>query len=88
MWGKALPGGQHHRQASPVTVNPLPVTLACVTVTLEPPELVKVSDRVVLLPICTLPKLRLIEVAATVPGVAPVTGECEGQARVGSVAND
>jgi hypothetical protein len=30
----------------PVTLNPAPVTLACVIVTLEPPELVRVSDNV------------------------------------------
>jgi hypothetical protein len=61
---------------SPVTLNPLPVTLACVTVTLELPELVKVSDRVVLLPICTLPKLRLEGVARSCPVMipAPETG--------------
>ena len=41
-------------------------------VTLEPPELVKVSDRVRLLPTCTLPKLRLIAVAVSDPGVTPV----------------
>ncbi len=69
---KLCPGDRTIGKLSPVTLNPLPVTLACVTVTLEPPELVKISDRVVLLPICTLPKLRLIEVAATVPGVAPL----------------
>lgn len=31
---------------NPVTLNPLPVTLACVTVTPEPPMFVKVSKRV------------------------------------------
>ena len=41
-------------------------------VTLEPPELVKVSDRVWLLPTCTLPKLRLVAVAVSDPGVTPV----------------
>jgi hypothetical protein len=69
---KLCPGDRAIGKLSPVTLNPLPVTLACVTLTLEPPELVKVSDRVALLPICTLPKLRLIEVAATVPGVPPL----------------
>jgi hypothetical protein len=41
-------------------------------VTLEPPELVNVSDRVWLLPTCTLPKLRLVAVAVSAPGVVPV----------------
>jgi hypothetical protein len=39
-------------------------------VTLEPPELVRVSESVWLLPTCTLPKLRLV--AVRVPGVTPV----------------
>jgi len=41
-------------------------------VTLEPPELVRVSDNVWLLPTCTLPKLRLVAVAVSDPGVTPV----------------
>ena len=41
-------------------------------VTLEPPELVKVSDSVWLLPTCTLPKLRLVAVAVSAPAVTPV----------------
>ena len=41
-------------------------------VTLEPPELVRVSDSVWLLPTCTLPKLRLVAVAVSDPGVTPV----------------
>ena len=45
--------------------------MAAVIVTLEPPELVRVSDSVWLLPTCTLPKLRLAAVAASEPGVTP-----------------
>jgi hypothetical protein len=41
-------------------------------VTLEPPELVSVSESVWLLPTCTLPKLRLVAVAVSDPGVTPV----------------
>ena len=41
-------------------------------VTLEPPELVRVSESVWLLPSCTLPKLRLVAVAVSDPGVTPV----------------
>ena len=41
-------------------------------VTLEPPELVRVSESVWLLPTCTLPKLRLVAVAVSDPGVIPV----------------
>ena len=40
--------------------------------TLEPPELVRVSESVWLLPTCTLPKLRLVAVAVSDPGVTPV----------------
>ena len=40
-------------------------------VTLEPPELVKLSDSVWLLPTWTLPKVRLLAVAVSDPGVAP-----------------
>jgi hypothetical protein len=45
--------------------------VAWAMVTLEPPELVKVSDSVWLLPTCTLPKLRLVAVAVSDPGVTP-----------------
>src|ERR1700684_186776 len=41
-------------------------------VTLEPPVLVTVSDRDCLLPTVKLPKLRLLGLAASVPGVTPV----------------
>ena len=42
------------------------------TVTLEPPELVSVSDSVWPFPTCTLPKLRLVAVAVSDPGVTPI----------------
>ena len=45
--------------------------MAWAMVTLEPPELVKVSASVWLLPTCTLPKLRLEAVAVSDPGVTP-----------------
>jgi hypothetical protein len=41
-------------------------------VTLEPPELVRVSESVWLLPNCTVPKVRLVAVAVSDPGVTPV----------------
>lgn len=56
----------------PLTLNPAPVAVACEIVTLEPPELVTVSDRVELLPICTLPKLRLEGFAVSDPAATPV----------------
>jgi hypothetical protein len=45
--------------------------VAWAMVTLEPPELVKISDSVWVLPTCTLPKLRLEAVAVSDPGVTP-----------------
>ena len=39
------------------------------TVTLEPPELVRVVESALLLPMLTLPKLRLEELRLKVPGV-------------------
>jgi len=41
-------------------------------VTLDPPELVKVSGRVSLLPTCTFPKLKLGALAVSDPGVTPI----------------
>ena len=57
---------------SPLMVNADPVTVACEMVTLEPPELVSVPDRLLLLPTCTVPKLRLAGLAAMVPAETPV----------------
>jgi hypothetical protein len=50
-------------------------------VTLEPPLLVTVSDSDSLLPTVTLPKLRLVGFAPSVPGVTPVPDN--GIVRVG-----
>lgn len=56
----------------PLTLNPDPVAEACVIVTLDPPELVKVSDAVWLVPVCTLPKLTLAGLAVSDPAATPV----------------
>ena len=45
--------------------------MAWAMVTPEPPELVKVSASVWLLPTCTPPKLRLVAVAVSDPSVTP-----------------
>ena len=50
-------------------------------ITLEPPELVRVSESVWLLPTCTLPKLRPVAVAVSAPGVTPEPDS--GMPRVG-----
>src|SRR5882672_211406 len=59
-------------KASPVTENPAPVTFACEMVTFAPPVLVSVSDRLALLPTCTLPKDRLVGLADSAPALTPV----------------
>ena len=56
----------------PLRVNDDPVTFACEIVTLEVPELVSVSDRLLLPPTGTEPKLRLGGFAAIVPAEVPV----------------
>ena len=43
----------------PLIVNPVPLTAACVTLTLDPPVFVTVTDCVLLAPTVRLPKLRL-----------------------------
>jgi len=56
----------------PLKLNPAPVTATLETVMLVPPVLVMVSDRDPLLPRLTLPKLRLVGLDASAPGVTPV----------------
>ena len=68
LWPEAKVKGR----LKPFTVNPLPVTAACVMVTLEPPELLRVSAMLRLFPVCTLPKLRLDGFAVRAPCVTPV----------------
>lgn len=46
-----FPGPRFRGRLSPVMLNPTPVTFACVTVTLLPPEFVNVTDCVWLLPV-------------------------------------
>ena len=54
-------------------LNPLPLRLACVMVTEEPPEFVRVSESVWEFPGCTLPKRRLEGFGLSVPaGKIPV----------------
>jgi len=68
---KLCPGIKVRGRFKPVMLNPEPVMLAWEMVTLEPPELVRVSDRVELRPTCRLPKLMLEGLALTAPAVAP-----------------
>ena len=57
---------------SPLIEKAAALELACVMVTDEPPVLVKVSDKFVLLPTWTLPNARLVGLAVNVPCVTPV----------------
>jgi hypothetical protein len=56
----------------PLKLKPVPLALAAEMVRVDPPELVRVSERVVLLPSSTLPKARLVGLAVSVPCVTPV----------------
>ena len=56
----------------PLKLNPLPLAVAAEIVRLEPPELVRVSDKLALLPTWTLPNARLVGLAVSVPCVTPV----------------
>ena len=53
-------------------LKPVPLALAAEMVIADPPLLVSVSDRFVLLPTCTLPKARLVGFAVSVPCATPV----------------
>ena len=59
-------------KTNPVTEYPAPVTFACEMVTFAPPVLVNVSERLALLPTCTLPNDRLVGLAESVPAVTPM----------------
>src|SRR5882672_5904097 len=71
---------------SPVTESPAPVTLAAEIVTFAPPVFVSVSDKLALLPICTLPNERLVGFAESVPALTPVPES--GIVRVGFEPSD
>jgi len=57
---------------SPLKLNPVPLAVAAEIVRLDPPVLVSVSDKVVLLPTWTLPKLRLVGLAVSAACATPV----------------
>ena len=56
----------------PLKSNPVPLTATREIVTLEPPVLVTVSDKDLLLPTITLPKLRLLGLDPKAPDARPV----------------
>src|SRR5208282_1633339 len=57
---------------SPLKLNPVPPAEAAEIVRLDPPVLVRVSDKLELLPTCTLPNARLVGFAVSAPCVTPV----------------
>jgi len=59
-------------KVNPLKAKTAPVKFACVMVTDDPPVLVSVSDKFVLLPTWTLPNTRLVGLAPRAPGVTPV----------------
>jgi hypothetical protein len=61
-------------------LNPAPVRFACVTVRLDPPELINLAVCVLLLPTCTLPKFDGL--ALRVPGVTPAAERGTSKAEV------
>jgi hypothetical protein len=58
-------------KVSPLKLNPLPLAAAAEIARLDPPVLVSVSDKLELLPTCTLPKARLVGFAVSDPCVTP-----------------
>ena len=76
-WNDALklvlcPAASVRGAVSPLMLNPDPATAACEIVMLDPPVLVRVSDRVCFVPTGTVPKLRLAGLAPRTPATAPV----------------
>lgn len=59
-------------RVSPVMLNPAPVAVACVIVTVAPPEFVMLAGWLWLLPTCTVPKPRLVGATAKAPGATAV----------------
>lgn len=55
-----------------MTLKPVPLAVICEMVSAEPPELVKVSGSVEVLPMEIFPKLRLAGLVVSWPGVVPV----------------
>lgn len=77
MKGALCPGVKVTGVLIPEMLKPVPVTVTCVIVRLDPPVLLSVSDWVWLVPVCTLPKLMLAGAAPNVPGNGSVPPPCE-----------
>jgi hypothetical protein len=57
---------------TPAKLKPVPLGVICEIVSAAPPEFVRVAGRVLVLPVATVPKLRLGGFAVSCPGVNPV----------------
>ncbi len=66
------PAARVNGTVTPLTLKPVPVTATAETLTVEPPELVIVSDSVGVVPTVTVPKLRLVVPAVSEPAVTAV----------------
>ena len=76
-WNDALklalcPAARVKGAVSPLMVNPVPETADCEIVMLDPPVLVRVSDKVCFVPTGTVPKPRLVGFAPRTPAKTPV----------------
>jgi hypothetical protein len=69
----------------PEILKPAPETAAWLKLSVDPPEFVRVSERLRLFPTCTLPKLKLTGFAVSAPGTFPVP--LNGRPRLGLVAS-
>ena len=69
---KLCPGVSVSGKLNPVVLKLLPVTLACPMLRVVPPALVTVCDFFEFVPTATLPKLRLVGLAVSAVGLAPV----------------
>jgi hypothetical protein len=70
--GFVCPGDKVRGKVSPLILKPRPVTVACLTVTLVPPELTRATDCVMLAPTFTLPRERAAGEALRWPLTIPM----------------
>lgn len=66
------PAASVNGKLRPVRLNSVPLVVACVIVSVDPPEFVNVSVSTLLVPVCTLPKLRVVGLALNTPAATPV----------------
>jgi hypothetical protein len=65
-------GASTSGRVNPLMLNPAPVAVACVTVTVVPPEFVMVAGWLWVLPTCTFPKPILAGATVRAPGATAV----------------